>query len=177
MYKVINRICNTVNIFIFACILIILGVLIVPRFFGYTMFAVLSGSMEPSYPVGSIVYVNKNIMPEDIQVGEPIAFYRDEETVATHRVVSIDETNRTFTTKGDANDVEDSSPVDYQQMIGKATVSIPYMGYLAVGIQSRKGTIIACAVLVVMILLYIIPEIFKPETKIEELSSEDIKQV
>lgn len=177
MYKVVNRICNTVNIFIFACILFILGVLVMPRFFGYTMFAVLSGSMEPSYPVGSVVYINKNAEPKDISVGDPIAFYRDKETVATHRVISIDEENQTFATKGDANDIVDSSPVEFQHMIGKATVAIPYMGYLTVSIQSRKGTMIACGVLIIMILLYIIPEILKPDRKKEELAKEDIEQV
>ena len=177
MYKIVLRICNTFNILIIACILAILVMLTVPRIFGYTMFAVLSGSMEPHYQVGSIVYIDKNITPQEISVGDPIAFYRGEKTVATHRVTSIDKENETFATKGDANDVVDGNPVEYKNFIGKATVSIPYIGYLTVGIQSRKGMILACGLLAFMILLYIIPEIFKPNTDKEDKAKENVEQV
>ena len=174
MYKVIQRICNAINLLIVTCIVAILVMLIVPRFFGFTMFAVLSGSMEPEYQVGSIVYINKRVEPQDIMVGDPIAFFRGQETVATHRVISIDKENQTFATKGDANELVDSYPIEFEQMIGKATFSIPYIGYITVGIQSKQGTVVACGLLVLMIMLYIIPEIFRPNTKKEEVAKEDV---
>ena len=174
MYKVILRICNAINLLIVTSILAILVMLIVPRFFGLTMFAVLSGSMEPEFKVGSIVYIDTSVEPEDVMVGDPIAFFRGQKTVATHRVVSIDNENQTFATKGDANDLVDRNPVEFEKVIGKATFSIPYIGYITVGIQSKQGTVVACGLLVFMIMLYIIPEMLKPTTKSEEVVKEDV---
>lgn len=59
------------------------------RLVGLTPFAVLSGSMEPTYRVGSLIYV-KGIQPEAVRVGMPITFVVNEELlVATHRVTDI----------------------------------------------------------------------------------------
>ena len=60
------------------------------RVLGLTPYAVLSGSMEPSYPVGSLIYVKK-MQPADVRVGDVITFVvNDELLVATHRVVDVE---------------------------------------------------------------------------------------
>lgn len=60
------------------------------RVLGLTPYAVLSGSMEPSYPVGSLIYVKK-MQPADVRVGDVITFVvNDELLVATHRVVEVE---------------------------------------------------------------------------------------
>ena len=60
------------------------------RVLGLTPYAVLSGSMEPSYPVGSLIYVKK-MQPADVRVGDAITFVvNDELLVATHRVVDVE---------------------------------------------------------------------------------------
>lgn len=69
----------------------------------YTM---LSGSMEPTYHTGSVIYVKK-VDYTALRVGDPITFMVDEHTVATHRIVDIipddeDPTVLRFVTKGDA---------------------------------------------------------------------------
>lgn len=59
------------------------------RFLGLTPYAVLSGSMEPTYHVGSLIYV-KDIAPEAVEIGMPLTFVVNEDLlVATHRVVDI----------------------------------------------------------------------------------------
>ena len=67
--------------------------------------------LEPTYHTGSLIYV-KEVDPYTIEVGQPITFMLNENTVATHRVVGIvpDEEDPTvirFRTKGDANEAED----------------------------------------------------------------------
>ena len=71
-------------------VMVILAVLLVGvRLVGLTPFAVLSGSMEPTYHVGALIYV-RDIAPEDIVVGTPITFVVNEDLlVATHRVVDL----------------------------------------------------------------------------------------
>lgn len=162
MAKIVTWICNILSSLVLVLVLSVVGVLLLPRALGYDMFAVLSGSMEPYYHVGSIVYVDK--MPaEEIEVGDPIAFKLNETTIATHRVVEIDNENKLFTTKGDANDIVDESPVRFEQVIGKGTKSIPMLGYITVNIKSKKGLIVSCGIIVFLVILYIIPEILKPE--------------
>lgn len=60
------------------------------RVLGLTPYAVLSGSMEPSYPVGSLIYVRR-VDPSEVQVGDAITFVvNDDLLVATHRVVEME---------------------------------------------------------------------------------------
>ena len=50
------------------------AVLYIPRLMGLKTYKVLSGSMEPEYHVGSVVYVEKSLI-DDIEVGDVITFY------------------------------------------------------------------------------------------------------
>lgn len=165
MTKTVTRICNLISTLMIIACLAITAALIAPRLAGREAFAVMSGSMEPYYHVGSIVYVDKDISPEEIQVGDPITFRKAYTAVATHRVIAIDEEARQFTTKGDANEVQDMAPVSFDNVIGKAGMSIPLLGYISLNITTKKGMIAAAAVVVVFILLQLIPEILKPEEK------------
>lgn len=173
MAKIVSRICNLLTILIMVVIIGIIGALIVPKFMGYETYAVLSGSMEPYYHVGSVVYVDKSAAPEEIEVGDPITFIKGDSMVATHRVVEIHEAEKEFVTKGDANDVVDLAPVTFDQMIGKAEWSIPLIGYISIYIKTKKGLFMAAAVLIVLIMLYLIQEILEPEKKEEKGGKED----
>ena len=64
------------------------------RVVGFSPYTVLSGSMEPTYSVGDLIYV-KTVDPDSIKVGDPITFVANEKlVVATHRVVAVDGQNR-----------------------------------------------------------------------------------
>lgn len=111
------------------------------RFCGFTPYAVVSGSMEPTYKTGSIVFV-KDIPVKNIQTGDTISFVLDEDlTVATHRVISISDNGEYFYTKGDANKTADPSPVYYKNIIGKVSFSIPLLGYFSIWATSIYGQI------------------------------------
>ena len=85
--KLFRWISNIAVIAILICAILLVGVRIV----GLTPYAVLSGSMEPTYHVGSLIYVQK-IDPAEITVGMPITFVVNEDLLmATHRVVDIEE--------------------------------------------------------------------------------------
>lgn len=165
MAKIIAKICNALTILILICVLGIVGVLLVPRLAGYETFAVLSGSMEPYYHVGSVVFVDKSAAPEEVKVGDPITFTKTDSLVATHRVIEIDNEKREFKTKGDANETEDASPVSFDHLVGKAGVSIPLLGYISIYMKTRKGMFGIAAVFIIIILLQLIPELVKPEKK------------
>jgi len=99
-------------LFVIACLLPVF----VPKLMGREVFTVVSGSMEPEVPVGSLVIIKK-ADPLKIQAGDIIAF-RKNGTVVTHRVVENQSEARQFITKGDANDMEDLEPVSYTGLVG-----------------------------------------------------------
>lgn len=106
----------------------------VPKFIGLQPYVVTSGSMEPKYPVGSLIYVEK-VEAEEISVGDAITFYlQGTETIATHQVYEIDRQQRQFRTQGinnrdqQGNILQDALPVDYDSVIGRAIFCIPYLG-------------------------------------------------
>ncbi len=137
------------------------------RLVGLQVFTVLSGSMEPVYHVGSLIYV-KTVDPADLVVGDDISFMLDEDTVATHRIVGIvpDENDPSvlrFRTKGVANEQEDGSLVHYKNVIGKPVFTIPYLGYVANYIQNPPGTYIAISIGAVVMFLVFLPDLFGGE--------------
>ncbi len=137
------------------------------RVVGLTPYAVLSGSMEPTYHVGSLLYV-KAVEPERIEVGDPITFVLNEDlAVATHRVVEIDPAGA-FITKGDANDNADAVPVLYENLLGKPVFTIPYLGYLSNALSTTRGMILAGTVAAILLILAFVPDLLSKADKADK---------
>ena|GEM_PF-187782 len=125
------------------------------RIFGIQVYGVLTGSMEPTYPTGSLIYV-KAVDASKLRVNDVITFSISPNVIATHRIVEIvpDETYPTivrYRTKGDANRDVDASLVSANNIIGKALFAIPQLGYLASYIQQPPGIYVAILVCGLMI--------------------------
>lgn len=114
-----------------------------PRLMGYGIYNIVSGSMEPKVPVGSVIYVAKTA-PEDIQKGDIIAF-NSEESVIAHRVVENHVVEGTFTTKGDANAEEDVRDIPYQDLVGRVERHYPMLGALMTVYSSKVGKVYVVA--------------------------------
>ncbi len=111
----------------------------VPRLMGYEIYNVVSGSMEPEIPIGSILYVEK-IPPEEIREDDVIAFWSNDSVIA-HRVVKNKIVEGTFTTKGDANAEEDMNDVEYGALIGRVSSHYPMLGQMMVVYTSTVGKV------------------------------------
>ena len=171
MAKAVEKICNLISILMVLIVIGVGAVMIVPKIMGDDIYAVLSGSMEPHYHVGSVVVVDKDVSPEEIQVGDPITFRMEGGAVATHRVIEINAEAEEFRTQGDANEDPDLAPVRYENLIGKAGMSVPMIGYIPLYMRTPKGMFCIAAYVIIFVLLQIIPELLKPE-KEEEQSHE-----
>ena len=159
--KALRRIINIVTTLLVALVVLLAVALVGVRIFGLTPYVVLSGSMEPTYHVGSLIYV-KEVAPESVQVGDPITFVLDESlTVVTHRVIEIDADTQHFYTKGDANDVADGSPVYWPNLLGKPVFSIPYLGYVSDFVQHPPGTYVAISAAAIILLLAFVPDLIR----------------
>ena len=139
------------------CVLLLVGV----RLAGLRPYAVLSGSMEPEYPVGSLIYVKK-VDTFALRVGDDITFMLDENTLATHRIVEIipDETDSEvlrFRTKGIANKYADGGLVHCKNVVGKPVFDIPYLGYVSSYIKNPPGLYFAIGGAAVILLLAFCP--------------------
>jgi signal peptidase I len=104
----------------------------VPRMAGATPYVILTSSMRPTLPPGTLV-ISRPVDPADIGIGDVITYQlrSGEPEVVTHRVITVSFTTGgeyVFTTKGDANDLPDQAPVRAVQVRGKSWYAVPYLG-------------------------------------------------
>ena len=126
--KIIKQIWNIPTGIVYVCIATYLAIA-APLALGFHPVIVLSGSMEPAYRVGSIIYY-KQVSFEEIRVGDPITFHGEDANVRiTHRVVEKYEAERTFKTEGDANGTPDRDDSLCQRGGKGNPFCIPYAGY------------------------------------------------
>lgn len=108
----------------------------VPQVMGFSVLRVLTGSMKPEIPEDSMLLIQKTD-PAALEVGDVISFFSPDPSLNgalnTHRIVGIAEVDGSlqFTTKGDANLVEDQYPVDESRVVGKV-----------VFVSAKLGTVI-----------------------------------
>ncbi|MBR4766879.1 MAG: signal peptidase I [Clostridia bacterium] len=169
----LGKIKDVVSGIIVAIVFIVAVALVGARIVGYGVYTVVSGSMEPTYSVGDLIYVKK-VDPAEIKVGDPITFVlNDDLVVATHRVVEIDSPNQHFYTKGDANESPDASPVHFNNLIGKPVFKVPFVGYISNWIKTPPGIYIAfggCALLLAVVFL---PDLFTGKQNNSKKQNED----
>lgn len=158
------------------CYLLILGVFIVaaPMVLGYKPVVVLTGSMEPTYPVGSVIYY-KSTPYAQIAVGDVITFRvtDDAKNVVTHRVFQKGAGAQTFITKGDANATPDVNPIPYSNVQGRVIgYKVPVAGHF---IQYIQNYFVIGAILLIL-LAKIIYDRLEPEEpeKLEGLEEKEI---
>ena len=165
--KILLKVWNIITTVLVVAVVVLALLLAGPRLVGMDVFTVLSGSMEPAYHTGSLIYV-KDVDPFEIEPGQVITFMLSEDTVATHRVVGVvpdeDEPGTIrFRTKGDANNVEDGSLVHYKNIIGTPVFTIPQLGYLANYIQNPPGMYLAISAGAILLMMVFIPDLFIKE--------------
>lgn len=165
----IEKIWNAITTIIVMLVVILALLLVGVRIVGLQVFTVLSGSMEPTYHTGALIYVKK-VDTGELKAGDVITFMLSEDTVATHRIVEVvaDETDTSvvrFRTKGDANEAVDGSLVHYKNVIGTPVFSVPYLGYVANYIQHPPGVYVAISAGAILMLLVFLPDLFGEEKK------------
>lgn len=155
--KYIAAACNIIGLLLLVIVVVMCIPLAVPRLLGYQAYAIVSGSMEPELPVGSIVFA-KQTEPEMIEAGDIIVFYggHDSDTVVTHRVEENRTDEREFVTKGDANADHDVNPVSYGNLIGKVVFDLPGIGKFLPVLSGFRGKIYMICIIVAAVLLRIV---------------------
>ena len=104
---------------------------------GIQSFVVLTGSMQPAIPAGSIIYTVKQPWYSE---GTVIAFKSGDKTI-THRVFKVVNKNNIlhYETRGDANNTNDEKIITNDDILGKQVVHVPYFGRLVSFLKTPQG--------------------------------------
>ncbi len=133
---------------------------------GLQIFTVLSGSMEPCYHVGSLIFVRQTDR-DRLSPGQSVTFTAEGGIPVTHRVVEVltgDDGQVRYRTKGDANQVPDAKPVAAHQVIGVPSFTVPYLGYALSWMQSIHGRRTLVGIGVILVLGQVLTGLFRTRT-------------
>lgn len=163
-----GRLCTLLGIAMLAIMAVLaLGTTVVPRALGLHTYAVVSGSMEPEYPTGSLVYT-KSASASGMEPGVVAAFWHGEDVIV-HRVVENDGVEKELVTKGDANEAPDPWPVPYTNVLGQVIASVPYVGYLLIGVSTLTGKLVLGWILLMAVAFCVVGTILNNLTAREPL--------
>jgi len=121
-------------------LIVVCGLLVVavgvPIATGSDTYAVLTRSMEPGLPPGTLLVVRPT-PAADLHVGDVVTYQLNsgKPDVVTHRIVRVEASSggtMRYVTRGDANAVADASPVRAQQVRGRVWYAVPDIGWLAI---------------------------------------------
>ena len=132
---------------LFLLMLTAFSVYVLP-YFGWRVDTLSSGSMEPQLRAGELVVIH-SVAPQDIAVGDIIAFYATDahENLVSHRVIGIEENPLlSFQTKGDANEAPDPLDVPARNLVGRIYFHAPLLGYAVFSLKTIPGLIVALVI-------------------------------
>ena len=156
--KILNILLTVVIIVLAAVIALTIFVRITgnnPTLFGYSIFRVSTGSMEPDLMVGDVILIHEVDDVNSLRVGDVITYrgtigeYAN--MMITHQIVKApyEENGTTYVvTKGVANDIEDK-PVSVDKITGKLVCKIPFLDKLYSFFLTPWGLL--AAVLIILI--------------------------
>ena len=131
----------------------------VPSISGIFPMIILTDSMYPEFESGDLIVCN-TAEPEEIKVGDVICFYDpagNGTATVTHRVqevVTDDEGNLAWITKGDANNTEDLPTVPAKNLIGVYKTRLKGLGNVAMFMQTTQGLIICVICPIILLVAY-----------------------
>ncbi|MER7797041.1 signal peptidase I [Microbacterium sp. NPDC096154] len=150
--EILRSLLYGLSVGVFGLVLLLAGAVVVaPAVVGGVPLTILTGSMTPTYPPGTLVVVKPTPI-EQIGVGDVLTFQLEsgQPTLVTHRVVSViaDSSGETrFVTQGDANTSPDADPVRPVQIRGTVWYAVPWIGWAnqAVNGEARSWLVPAAA--------------------------------
>lgn len=148
--------------------------------FGYRYYYIKTASMEPVYPVGSVV-ITKSAQTDEIQVGDDITVYVGDgksDSYLTHRVVEIttDQAGElAFRTKGVNNKANDPSPFNAKLVVGRVVFCIPKLGLVMTFVRDQLWLVVVMFVLL-LALAFVLRVLFTPEDPEAEKKPEKSKR-
>ena len=136
------------TLLLIAVVTIIAALFSVIVFLDMNPYVIVSGSMEPELPVGSLCLID--CQQKEPETGDIIS-YKAGDSVITHRVIEV--TDEGYVTKGDANNSKDPGIVKPKQVFGTCVFNIPKAGYADMFFRSLKGIVLTITFVICFSLL------------------------
>ncbi len=143
--RILPALCSITGLVLLLSVIALLLPSVLPKFTDYEVYTVISGSMEPVIPVGSMV-ITEPTEPEYLEERD-IIDYSSNGTVVIHRVKNNYPFEGKLVTKGDANEQEDIVPVIYANVLGKVIYHFRYLGDIEAYLTTTAGKIYALLVI------------------------------
>ena len=159
---------NTVFIFLLLTMAVVSFFLIqhrvtgeAPQVAGYRLQIIDNEGISPDIEAGSLAFVRK-VDLEEIGVNDLITFRSPDDLnlLVTRRVVEVTgDDNLQFITSGGDHQLNDFGPVPAQNVVGRVTGSVPYLGYFLDYAQTSQGLILFIFIPGVIIIGYEVSQI------------------
>lgn len=151
-----------------------------PRLLGYQALPVLTGSMAPAIPTGSLIVVTK-VAASDVGVGDIITFHHPQrpQDYVTHRVVAVEESpaGRALTTKGDANAQPDAWKVVANESGYRYAFGIPYIGGAITAFASSPARLLLYAVPMIALAVIALLRIWKQDEDVAPKAPQGLEPI
>ena len=119
-----------------------------PKVFGFSSAIIISGSMSGAMEVNDLVIAQEQ---KSYTLRDVILFQDTHGTIVCHRIVGL--TEKGYTTKGDANNIEDADPAPPERVIGKVKLVVPRVGIVQVWMSRPLGMALLAAVVILVVML------------------------
>lgn len=167
------------SIAVAAIVALAIALTLVPAVVGAHTLTVLSGSMVPRLPVGSVV-VDRPVEPASLEVGDIVTYQLSdpssgEDVLITHRVVAKHSGAHglVFTTKGDANHSDDQAPVRASQIRGELWYDVPYVGTVRSFLLTPTGWLMIGSAIVLLAAIWFLTRTRRPDAEAASDAGQD----
>lgn len=148
----------------------------------FSLYTILSPSMEPNIKVYDVIFDMNVDSPEDIKEGDVITFISTatltKGMTITHRVVQIiqDENGYSYMTKGDNNLANDGAAVPFDNVLGKVLFKIPQLGRVQEFLGTKGGWLIVVVIPALIVIISDILKIFRLQSSKNQVESYEQKE-
>ena len=167
MSKILKTIVNLVVLFS----IVIAAALLVPPFAGVDTVMNDNGSTDTNLPVGSVAY-GKDVRVKDLKKKDKIIFSEGSSTYV-YEITDMDSSAGAYEVKDPYSKSGDTEVITLQKSVPKVAVVVPFIGYAAIALQTKGGLIVIGLGIILLIILFILSELWSKDEDEEEEESED----
>lgn len=170
MSKVLKFIVNLVVLLS----IVVAAALLVPPLLGVDTVINDNSNIETNLPVGAVAY-GRQVDAEKLKKEDKI-LYMEGSAQYVYEIQDMDTTAGSYKVKDVYNKNNDAESITLQDKVSKAVITIPFIGYAAIALQSKTGLMVVGAVIILLIILFILSEVLRRGDDDEEEDEEEYEE-
>lgn len=170
MSKVLKFIVNLVVLLS----IVVAVALLVPPLLGVDTVINDNSNIETNLPVGAVAY-GRQVDTEKLKKEDKI-LYMEGSAQYVYEIQDMDTTAGSYKVKDVYNKNSDAESITLQDKVSKAVITIPFIGYAAIALQSKTGLMVVSAVIILLIILFILSEVLRRGDDDEEEDEEEYEE-